>query len=140
MRFYSLQNSVALGTALLGLAASPTQAQISSYEVIQPSSLEIVDPAQTTFEAITPAIINLQVTEPFSITATAPVPDGFSDPPGTRHIGYVSHNNTEVTHGNALLINETSSVDIGVRMRVARPYPYWPGNYTYRVLLTITPQ
>lgn len=126
---------------ILGLAVSttPTQAQIAHSQVLKTVPLEIVDPGQTTLEALEPAIVNLQVTEPFSIMALPPVPNGFIDPSGTQHTGYVSHNNNEVPHGQNLQIMETSSVDIGVRMRVERPNAYPPGRYTYTVFLTVTP-
>jgi hypothetical protein len=120
--------------------ASTAHGQISSSQLVQPASLEVLDTMQTTLEAIEPAILNLQVTEPFSIVATPPVPNGFSDPAGTVRTGFLIYNGDEVTHGNALQVNQIGSVDIGVRMRVSRPQSYPPGRYIYNVLLTVTPQ
>ena len=130
-------SALILGHLAFGVA--PANAQISNSQLVQPSSLEVIDAAQTTLEAIEPAIVNFQATEPFSVMALPPVPNGFSDPVGTQRIGYVSHNGNEVPHGNSLPINEINSVDIGVRMRVERPHAYPPGRYTYTVLLTVTP-
>ena len=130
--------SVLVG-GLVAFGSAPAHAQIINSHLVDLSPLEIVDVGQTTLEAIAPAIVNLQVSEPFIIMATPPTPAGFTDPVGTQHTGYVSHYGNEVVHGNPLLISETGSVDIGVRMRVERPQAYPPGRYTYTVRLTVTP-
>ena len=75
-----------------------------------------------------------------NVQVSAPVPVGFNDPDGTQYTGYLQYDGTEVEDETTVGINQIGSVDVGVRMKVVRPQAFTPGDYTYRVKLSITSQ
>lgn len=93
-----------------------------------------------TFEAIDPTILRINNTGAINVQVSAPIPAGFSDPDGTQYTGYLQYNGTEVQQETPVGINQVGNVDLGVRMKVVRPQAFTPGDYTYRVRLSITSQ
>lgn len=113
---------------------------VLSINVIQQPTISAGNLSGNTYEATTPAIVNVNATAPFLANVSPPVPVGFSDPSGTQYTGFLSYQGTEVTHGTAMQINNTGSLNLGVGMRVIRPTAYPSGTYTYKVTLTLSPQ
>lgn len=90
-----------------------------------------------TFEAIDPTIVRINTTTPVNVKVSAPNPVGFTEPQGTQYIGFLKYNGTEVQQETPVNITQIGNIDLGVRMKVVRPQAFSPGNYTYRVQLTI---
>lgn len=93
-----------------------------------------------TFEAIDPTIVRINTTGPINVQVSKPSPVDFSDPQGTQYTGYLRYSGKEVEDDTPVAINQTGNVDLGVRMKVLRPQAFPPGDYTYRVTLSITSQ
>ena len=93
-----------------------------------------------TFEATNPAIVTINTTAPINVIVSAPTPVGFNDTQGTQYIGFLNYNGTEVQHGTPMNINSIGDVDLEVGMKVVRPQAYPPGNYTYKMTLTVLAQ
>ncbi len=114
---------------------------VTSIEFIEePSAVLNSDFGLDTFEAIDPTIVRINNTGAINVQVSAPVPVGFSEPDGTEYTGYLEYNGTEVQQETPVPINQTGNVDLGVRMKVVRPQAFTPGDYTYRVRLSITSQ
>lgn len=114
---------------------------VTSFEFIdQPAATLNSSSGLNIFEAIDPTIVRINTTEPINAQVSAPVPIGLSDPNGTQYTGYLEYNGTEVQQDTPVSINQIGSVDVGVRMKVVRPQAFTPGNYTYRVRLSVTSQ
>lgn len=147
-----LVNSVILASSCLVCSAAKAQSvDVNFNGVISPvTSIEVTEQPVTninssgislsTFEATVPATVTLNTTAPILVTVSPPVPVGISDPSGTQYTGFLKYNATEVTNGQPLAINSSGSVDLGVRMKVVRPSAFPPGDYTYKVTVTVTGQ
>ena len=141
---------IGLSTVFISPRVIAQSTNVEFNGVVSPvTSFEFIDqPAATLnssfglniFEAIDPTIVRINTTEPINAQVSAPVPIGLSDPNGTQYTGYLEYNGIEVEDETVLGINEVGNVDVGVRMKVVRPQAFTPGNYTYRVRLSVTSQ
>ena len=141
---------IGLSTVLISPKVLAQSTNVEFSGVVSPvTSIEFIEePPATlndglsldTFEAIDPTIVRINNTGAINVQVSAPVPVGFSDPDGTQYTGYLEYNGTEVQQETPVPINQTGNVDLGVRMKVVRPQAFTPGDYTYRVRLSITSQ
>ena len=110
---------------------------VVSVQSIQNAALTAAAP-YTTFSTIDPTIVTLELTAPVSITASAPIPDGFQDPNGTEYNSFIRYSDRQAAQNSSINISDLGSVDLEVDMNIVRAQPYPAGTYTYNVLLTIT--
>ncbi|MBD2304958.1 hypothetical protein H6G17_05445 [Chroococcidiopsis sp. FACHB-1243] len=135
------------GSILVGLSNYTAIAQETSQVAFSSVNPGIVEPMlgnmkilQSTAPATLSVSVPSELAAQISILPPSLVEGVSDDPAGTTRIGFLNFgaNSLSSDSQNNTANLPTGNTDLEVRMRVERPVAFTPGNYNYRLTLSVT--
>ncbi|MDV2994751.1 MAG: hypothetical protein N4J56_004405 [Chroococcidiopsis sp. SAG 2025] len=135
------------GSILVGLSNYAAIAQETpqvAFSNVNPGTVEPMLGNMKILQSTAPATLSINVPSELaaqvSILSPSLVEGASDDPEGTTQVGYLNFGgNSLSSDGQNNTANlPTGNTDLEVRMRVERPVAFTPGNYNYRLTLSVT--